>query len=53
MVWLCGVDGFRQKWRGVLGNFDTAEVRLFDLPLGEILNLPERPAIIDVDVPRK
>lgn len=51
MVWLCGVDGFRDRWRAVLGNFDTAEVRLFDLPLGEILDLPERPVIIAVDMP--
>ena len=51
MVWLCGVDGFRDQWRAVLGNFDTGEVRLFDLPLGGILNLSEKPAIIAVDVP--
>ena len=51
MVWLCGVDGFKEKWRAVLGNFDTGEVRLLDLPLEEILDLPERPAIIAVDVP--
>ena len=37
MVWLCGVDGFREKWRAVLGNFDAGEVRLFDLPLEGIL----------------
>jgi predicted RNase H-like nuclease len=35
----------------VLGNFATGEVRLLDLPLKEILDLPERPAIITVDVP--
>ena len=51
MVWLCGVDGFREKWRAVLGNFATGEVRLMDSPLSEILDLPERPAIIAVDVP--
>jgi hypothetical protein len=39
MVWLCGVDGFKEKWRAVLGNFDTGEVRLFDLPLEGTLNL--------------
>ena len=47
MVWLCGVDGFKDKWRAVLGNFATG----MDLPLKEILELPERPAIITVDVP--
>ena len=51
MVWLCGVDGFKEKWRAVLGNFDTGEVRLFDLPLEGTLNLSEKPAIIAVDVP--
>jgi predicted RNase H-like nuclease len=51
MVWLCGVDGFREKWRAVLGNFDAGEVRLFDLPLEGILNLSEEPAIIAVDGP--
>jgi hypothetical protein len=38
MIWLCGLVGFRQKGRAVLGNFYTGEVRLFDLPLEEILN---------------
>jgi predicted RNase H-like nuclease len=51
MVWLCGVDGFKEKWRAVLGNFDTGEVRLLDLPLEGTLNLSEKPAIIAVDVP--
>jgi hypothetical protein len=51
VVWLCGVDGFKEKWRAVLGNFTTGEVRLLDRPLNEILDLPERPAIITVDVP--
>ena len=51
MVWLCGVDGFKQKWRAVLGNFATGEVRLWDLSLREILDLPEKPAIIAIDVP--
>ncbi len=51
MVWLCGADGYKEKWRAVLGNFTTGEVRLLDLPLNEILDLPERPAIITVDAP--
>ena len=51
MVGLCGVDGFRQKWRAALGNFTTGELRLFDLPLEGILSLSEKPAIIAVDVP--
>ena len=51
MVWLCGVDGFKEKWRAVLGNFTAGEVRLLDRPLNEILDLPERPVIITVDVP--
>ena len=51
MVWLCGVDGFREKWRAVLGNFATGEVRWTDLPFDQILDLPEKPAIITIDVP--
>ena len=35
----------------MLGNFATGEVRLMDLPLKEILDLPEKPAIITIDVP--
>jgi predicted RNase H-like nuclease len=51
VVWLCGVDGFKDKWRAVLGDFATGDVRLRDLPLREILDLPERPVIIALDVP--
>ena len=51
MVWLCGVDGFREKWRAILGNFATGELRWTDLPFKEILDLPEKPAIITIDVP--
>jgi predicted RNase H-like nuclease len=51
MVWLCGVEGFKEKWRAVLGDFATGEVRLLDLPVNRILELPERPAIITVDIP--
>jgi len=51
VVWLCGVAGFKETWRAVLGNFDLGEVRFRDLSLEEILDLPERPAIIAVDVP--
>jgi predicted RNase H-like nuclease len=35
----------------VLGNFESGEVRVRDLPLEEILDLPEKPAIIAIDVP--
>jgi predicted RNase H-like nuclease len=51
MVWFCGVDGFREKWRAVLGNFATGEARWTDLPLNQILDLPEKPAVITIDVP--
>ena len=51
MVWLCGVDGFREKWRAVLGDFTTGEVLLLDLALAEVLELPQKPAIIAIDVP--
>jgi hypothetical protein len=51
MVWLCGVDGFKDKWRAVLENFASGEMHLLDLPLGEVLELPQRPAIIAIDVP--
>jgi len=45
VVWLCGVDGFKEKWRTVLGNFESGEVRLRDLPLEKILDLLEKLAI--------
>lgn len=51
MVCLCGIDGFKDRWRALLGNFATGEARLLDLTLEEILNLAEKPAIIAVDVP--
>ena len=51
MVWLCGVDGFKEKWRTVLGNFESGEVRLRDLPLEKILDLLEKLAIIAIDAP--
>ncbi|MGE5304110.1 MAG: DUF429 domain-containing protein [Alphaproteobacteria bacterium] len=51
MVWLCGVDGFKKKWRAVLGNFATGEAHWTDLPFNQILDLPEKPAIITIDVP--
>lgn len=51
MVWLCGVDGFGDLWRAVLGNFATGEVCVRDLPLKTVLALPEAPAIVAVDVP--
>jgi predicted RNase H-like nuclease len=51
LVWLCGVDGFRKKWRAVLGNSATGEARWMDRPFDQILDLPEKPAIIAIDVP--
>jgi predicted RNase H-like nuclease len=51
MVWLCGVDGFRDKWRAVLGNFATGDIRWSDLHFEAVLNLSEKPAIIAVDLP--
>ncbi|MGH9340681.1 MAG: DUF429 domain-containing protein [Acidobacteriota bacterium] len=51
MAWLCGVDGFKDRWRAIIGNFDTGEVRHADLPLKDLLDLPEKPAVIAVDVP--
>jgi predicted RNase H-like nuclease len=50
MVWLCGVDGFRDKWRAVLGNFVTGDIRWSDFHFEDVLNLSEKPAIIAVDV---
>jgi predicted RNase H-like nuclease len=51
LVWLCGNDGFKEKWRAALGDFAIGEVRYMDLPLDRILDLPEKPAIITIDVP--
>ena len=31
MVWLCGVDGFKEKRRAVLDDFDTGEGRVLAL----------------------
>jgi predicted RNase H-like nuclease len=35
----------------VLGNFATGEVCCTDLPFNQILDLPEKPAVITIDVP--
>ncbi len=51
MLWLCGADGFKSKWCAVLKNLDTAEFRLDVVPFQDLLDLPENPAIIAVDLP--
>jgi len=51
MVWLCGVDGFKSKWCAVLRNLDTGEFRYDVVPFQTLLNVPENPAIIAVDLP--
>ena len=52
MVWLAGVDGFKHRWCVVLGNPEAHEF----LPprvgnFQDILNLPENPTIVAVDLP--
>jgi predicted RNase H-like nuclease len=51
MVWLCGVDGFKSQWCAVLKNLDTNEFCSRVLPFQRLLNLPENPKIVAVDVP--
>jgi predicted RNase H-like nuclease len=51
MVWLCGVDGFKSKWCALLKNLDTDEFRYDVVPFQNLLDLPENPAIIAVDIP--
>lgn len=51
MTWLCGVDGFKDRWRAVLGDFSAGEYRFYDTSFEEILNLSEMPAVITIDVP--
>ena len=51
MVWLCGVDGFKSRWCAVLRNFDTGELRARVVSFQDLLELPENPAIIAIDVP--
>jgi predicted RNase H-like nuclease len=51
MVWVCGVDGFKNRWCAVLRNFDTGEFRARVVSLQDLLGFPENPAVIAVDVP--
>jgi predicted RNase H-like nuclease len=52
MVWLCGVDGFKDEWCAVLKNLDTGEFVPLRLgPFAKLLAFPEHPAIVAVDVP--
>ncbi len=51
MVWICGVDGFKSQWCAVLRNLDTNEFRVRVVSFQELINLPENPTIVAVDVP--
>jgi predicted RNase H-like nuclease len=51
MVWVCGVDGFKSQWCAVLRNCDTGEFRARVETFQALLNLPENPAIVAVDLP--
>jgi predicted RNase H-like nuclease len=51
MVWVCGVDGFKNRWCALLRNLDTDEFRARVVSFQELLRLPENPAIVAVDVP--
>lgn len=51
MVWVCGVDGFKNRWCAVLRNLDTDEFCARVVSIQDLLRLPENPAIIAVDVP--
>jgi len=52
MVWLAGVDGFKDQWCVVLANPESEE--LLPPRIGnfqDVLNLPENPTIVAVDLP--
>jgi predicted RNase H-like nuclease len=52
MIWIAGVDGFRSHWCAVLQNVSTGELRTRLVPtFAGLLELPERPEIICVDIP--
>jgi predicted RNase H-like nuclease len=51
MVWLCGVDGVKDRWRAVLRNSATKQFRWSDASFEEILSFPEAPLIIAIDIP--
>src|ERR1700704_3744479 len=51
MTWLCGVDGFKSQWCAVLKNIDTYELRARVVPFQDLLNFPENPTIVAVDLP--
>ena len=51
MAWICGVDGFKSQWCAVLRNLDTNEFRARVVSFQDLLTLPEKPAIVAVDVP--
>jgi predicted RNase H-like nuclease len=51
MVWVCGVDGFKSEWCAVLKRLDTKEFCTRLVSFQALLNLPENPKIIAVDLP--
>jgi predicted RNase H-like nuclease len=51
MAWICGVDGFRSRWCAVLRNLDTHELCVRVVSFHDLLELPEHPAIVAVDLP--
>jgi predicted RNase H-like nuclease len=51
MVWICGVDGFKSEWFAILHNLTTNEFHVRVLSFRSLLELPENPEIITVDVP--
>ena len=52
MTWIAGVDGFKGKWCLVLLNSGNGEVKArIVLRFAELLDIPERPAVVCVDIP--
>lgn len=52
MDWVAGVDGFKAQWCLVLQNLRTGELRARIVPaFSDLLEIPERPTVVCVDIP--
>ena len=52
MDWVAGVDGFKSQWCVVLLSLRTEELRARIVPtFSGLLEIPERPSIVCVDIP--
>jgi predicted RNase H-like nuclease len=51
MSWVAGADGFKSRWCVILWHLDTGELRCRIASFSELLELPERPLAVGVDIP--